>query len=122
MQVELEETCLARSEAGRGIELLDAGVSGYSTDNELRAFAVAGPEWRPDAVVLVLFVGNDVLENGARLYLKNPHGLPPKPWLGLGETSPALARCYGAARGAAHVADMLPGILWHGSRLVRWSL
>ena len=50
--------------------MLNAGVSGYSTDNELRAFLSRGARYAPDAVLLVFHVGNDVLENGARLYLE----------------------------------------------------
>jgi len=122
MQVDLEETFLSRLERATGAEMIDAGVSGYSTDNELRAFAERDRRFGADVVLLVFFVGNDVLENGARLYLENPHGLPPKPWVGNGETSGPLARCFGVARGAAHVADALPDALWRASRLVRWSL
>lgn len=125
MQVDFADTFLARIEARLGVEMLNAGVSGYSTDNELRAWDVPAPEWRPDAVLLVLFVGNDVMENGARLAIENPHGLPPKPWLGLDgavDTSPALARCYGGVRTAAHVADAMPALVWDASRVVRWSL
>jgi hypothetical protein len=122
MQVDFADTFLARLESRLGVEMLNAGVSGYATDNERRAFDVLAPAWRPDAVLLVVFVGNDVMENGARLYLKNPHGLPPKPWVGIAETSPALARCYGGARAAARVADATPGFVWDASRVVRWSL
>jgi lysophospholipase L1-like esterase len=122
LQVDLEDTFLARLERVLGIEMINAGVSGYSTDNELRAFARYSDRVRPDAVLLVLFVGNDVLENGPRLFLKNPHGLPPKPWLGLGEGPGPLARCYAVARGAAEVADHVPDLLWTTSRLLRWTL
>jgi hypothetical protein len=122
MQVDFDDTFLARLEARLGVEMLNAGVSGYATDNELRAFDVLAPVWRPDAVALVVFVGNDVMENGPRLYLKNPHGLPPKPWIGLPEQSAALARCYAGARAAARVADATPGFVWDASRVVRWSL
>jgi len=122
MQVDLEETFLARLERTTGAEMIDAGVSGYSTDNELRAFDARDRRFAPDVVLIVLFVGNDVLENGARLYLKNAHGLPPKPWVGLGETTQPLARCFAVARAAAHVADVMPGFVWQTSRVVRWTL
>jgi hypothetical protein len=121
MQVDLEDTFLAHLERATGAELINAGVSGYATDNQLRAFDARDRRFAPDVVVLVFFVGNDVLENGARLYLKNPHGLPPKPWVGLGERSGALARCLAFARGAAHVADAMPDALWSASRVLRWS-
>jgi hypothetical protein len=102
--------------------MIDAGVSGYSTDNEVRAFAERDRRFAADVVLLVFFVGNDVLENGARLYLKNAHGLPPKPWVGLGETTQPLARCFAVARAAAHVADATPGFVWRTSRVIRWTL
>jgi hypothetical protein len=60
-----------------GVEMLNAGVSGYSTDNELRAFVTRGARYAPDAVLLLVHVGNDVEENGPRLYLGNARGLPP---------------------------------------------
>jgi len=122
LQVDLDETFTARLEQRLGIEVLNAGVSGYSTDNELRAFLADGRRYRPDAVLLLFFVGNDVLDNGARLYLRNPHGLPAKPWLRARAAGPRLARCLAAHRAAARLADGMPTMLWNGSRLVRAGL
>jgi lysophospholipase L1-like esterase len=119
LQVSLDETFAARIERMLGLEVLNLGVSGYSTDNELRAFLARGRRYRPDVVVLLVFLGNDVMENGARLYLKNPHGLPPKPWLRAVAPSPALRRCLAVHRGAAALASRTPGMLWSHSRLTR---
>jgi len=121
LQVDLDDTFPARLERNLGVEVLNAGVSGYATDNELRAFARRLYRYRPDAVLLVFYVGNDVLENGARLFLGNPHGLPPKPWLRARDASPALARCLAVHRGAAHVADVLPDVVWSRSRVLRFA-
>jgi hypothetical protein len=122
IQVELEETFTARLEERLRIEMLNAGVSGYSTDNELRAFVSRGARYAPDAVVLVFHVGNDVLENGARLYLENPHGLPPKPWLTASDATPALARCLAVHRAIARLAAATPALVWDHSRIVRGAL
>jgi hypothetical protein len=122
LQVDLDDTFAALLERHLDVEVLNLGVSGYSTDNELRTFVGRGRRYAPDAVLLVLHVGNDVLENGARLYLSNPHGLPPKPWLRSRDPSRGLAACLALHRAAAHVASSVPGILWQDSRLVRAGL
>jgi len=121
MQVDLDETFSARLERELGIEMLNAGVSGYSTDNELRAFVGRGRAYAPDAVLLVFYVGNDVLENGARLYLRDPHGLPPKPWLRARAPSRGLAACLALHRAAARAAEASPDLLW-SSRVLRFAL
>ena len=59
---------LARA-AGRGLEVLNAGVPGYSTPQELGALQELGERFRPDAVVLA-FVMNDG---------QPPQPLPPDP-------------------------------------------
>jgi hypothetical protein len=122
LQVSLPETFAQRLEAALGTEVLNLGVSGYSTDNELRLFRTRAAGYRPTIVLLIFFVGNDVLENGAMLYLKNPHGLPPKPWLETSGASPGLAWCLAVHRAAAHVADRTPTALWESSRVVRFGL
>jgi lysophospholipase L1-like esterase len=122
LQVALPETFTQRLEAMLGGDVMNLGVSGYSTDNELRLFRARAGGYKPDVVLLILFVGNDVLENGARLYLKNPHGLPPKPWLDTSGASPDLARCLAVHRAAANVADRTPTVLWESSRVVRFGL
>jgi lysophospholipase L1-like esterase len=122
MQVDLEDTFTARLERRLGVEVLNAGVSGYSTDNELRAFVRSGRRYRPDLVLLVFHVGNDVFENGARLYLKTPRGLPPKPWLRSFGAPLPLATCLALERSTAHLASATPALLWHGSHLVRATI
>ena len=122
LQVDLEDTFPARLERTLGVEMLNAGVSGYSTDNELRAFLRAGRRYHPDAVLLLLHVGNDVLENGALLYLENPHGLPPKPWLRARAATGTLATCLSVHRAIAGIAAGLGPFAWEHSRLIRMGL
>jgi len=119
LQVDFDDAFTARLERLLDAEVLNFGVSGYSTDNELRAWAHDGRRYHPDAVLLVLHVGNDVLENGPRLFLKFPHGLPPKPWLHTTDASPALRACLAIDRAAAHLATLLPDTVWARSRLAR---
>jgi len=45
------------------IEVINAGVIGYGTDNELAYFTNEGYKYRPDLVVLALFTGNDITDN-----------------------------------------------------------
>jgi hypothetical protein len=121
LQVDLAETFAARLEERLGVEMLNAGVSGDSTDNELRAFTTGGIGYRPDAVLLVLYVGNDVLENGARLYLRDSRGLPAKPWLRSTDASGRLAACLAVHRGAARLIETVPSALWQRSRVIRFG-
>jgi hypothetical protein len=121
-QVALHDTFVARLEAALDVEVLNGGVSGYSTDNELRFFAESGARYGADLVLLVFFVGNDVAENGARLYFADAHGLPPKPWLHAEDGSPFLDGCMALHRLAARLADALPEVLWRHSRILRAGL
>jgi lysophospholipase L1-like esterase len=45
------------------VEVLNLGVSGYGTDDELDVLARYGPELEPDLVLVFFFVGNDVRNN-----------------------------------------------------------
>ena len=121
LQVDLSDTFTAQLEDRLGIEVLNAGVSGYATDNEVRAFTATGLAYHPDAVLLVFYVGNDVLENGARLYLRDPRGLPAKPWLRSDGVSGRLAACLAVHRAAARVSAAIPAALWRTSRIVRFG-
>jgi hypothetical protein len=48
---------------GRSLEVLNAGVPGYGTWHQLRAFRELAPTLRPDAALLAVYVGNDLEEN-----------------------------------------------------------
>jgi SGNH hydrolase-like domain, acetyltransferase AlgX len=87
MQVPIAETFVKRVEAalgaaGRTAEVIDAGFSGFGTDNELLFFTSEGDRWEPDVVLLVFTPSNDVVENARglyrRLYAAAPDGPPPK--------------------------------------------
>jgi lysophospholipase L1-like esterase len=53
-------------ETSLGVEIINAGVSGYSTDQELLWFRSEGVKYKPDLVVLI-FTGNDIGHNQQQL-------------------------------------------------------
>jgi hypothetical protein len=71
LQVDLEATVVKRIERalnlpdapGTHVEVLNAGHSGWSTDNALLYFQHEGWRYHPDVVVLMFNTANDVLEN-----------------------------------------------------------
>jgi hypothetical protein len=74
-QVDFEESFVKRLEAslnapdspGARVEVVNAGVSGWGTDNSLLWFQTEGWRYRPDVVMLVFNTGNDVFENDRAL-------------------------------------------------------
>ncbi len=93
MQVPLEKTFAKRLETkladdGRRVEVVNAGFSGFGTDNELLFFEADGREYHPDLVLLGFTEANDVIENSKRLYgriyAEAPDGPPPKPHFKIG--------------------------------------
>jgi lysophospholipase L1-like esterase len=58
----LLEASLQRALATDAVEVLNAGVSGYSPVQEQAWYETYGAELAPDVVVLVLYAGNDVMD------------------------------------------------------------
>src|SRR5262249_8193479 len=70
LQIPVEETFakvlerrLAEVGDGRPVEVVNAGCSGYGTDNSLLFYRDQGRKYRPDLVLLAFNTGNDILEN-----------------------------------------------------------
>jgi lysophospholipase L1-like esterase len=68
MQVNDEETFAARLEAAfadepRRVEVLNLGVSGHGTSDQLALLRIFGPRLEPDLVLLFFCLGNDVRNN-----------------------------------------------------------
>src|SRR3954466_14368688 len=67
-QVPRDANFVARTEAklnaagGMRYELFNIGVAGWSVDSVLNYFQHEGPALQPDAVILGIFVGNDLVE------------------------------------------------------------
>jgi len=55
--------------------ILNAGVPGYSNDQQLLLLDKLA-EYRPDVVVWVVYLGNDLLDNGEPFPLQAAHGKP----------------------------------------------
>lgn len=84
MQVPLDDTFAAVLESdlrerGVPVEVVNAGVAAYGTDNELLFFRSEGVRYGADVVVLVFNVVNDVAENSVvlhrRMYSASPEKL-----------------------------------------------
>lgn len=67
VQVGDPEHLSARLSRLLGIEVLNAGIGGYSTATELEAYRRLVRPYRPDLVVLAFFLGNDVKGNSCTL-------------------------------------------------------
>lgn len=89
LQVPAEETFCKRVEAtlraeraGARIEVVNAGISGYGTADELRYLETYGARWKPDLVLVAFFCGNDVKNNMTERALVREAGrvqIPTKP-------------------------------------------
>ncbi len=80
LQVSLEETFARQlqtqlNHGDRRVEVINAGVSGWGTDQEAIFYAVEGFRYQPDLVLLCLFTGNDILNNYAPLEVSRMKGV-----------------------------------------------
>lgn len=64
---------------GRRVEVINAGHSGYGTDNELLFFQNEGIRYRPDVVLLAFNLQNDIAENSPAIVAKMYAGGPRHP-------------------------------------------
>jgi hypothetical protein len=85
LQVPVENTFTKRLEQRLGtpdmpVEVLNGGVSGYGTDNELLWYLQEGYKYRPDVVLLIFNTSNDVLENHNGLMRGTGFPYPDKPY------------------------------------------
>lgn len=90
VQVAENERFLARLDAilnspgaPRRFELIDGSCSGWGTAQEYLYLQHEGPRYRPDLVLLVFFVGNDVQNNSLELELGGRADLALKPYFAL---------------------------------------
>jgi hypothetical protein len=59
----LLEAQLNQSDPQPKFEVINAGVTGYGTDNQLAYFSHEGYKYQPDLVILAFFSGNDLTDN-----------------------------------------------------------
>ncbi len=76
----------AQRDDGNAFEVLNAGTSGYGTDNELLFMRHEGYKYDPDVVLLALYIGNDVRNNWYPLENIDTGGFR-KPYFTPGDTS-----------------------------------
>jgi hypothetical protein len=62
------QTLLRGSLPGRPVDVVNAGVAAYGTAQQYLYFETEGYKYQPDVVVLVVFIGNDLLDNVRRAY------------------------------------------------------
>lgn len=84
VQVELEHTFPRRLEAalaqeGRTVEVINAGVSDWGTDNALLYYLHEGARYSADLVILAFTTANDVRNNSPTLNPRVPYVAIPKP-------------------------------------------
>jgi hypothetical protein len=85
LQVELEQTFPKQverrlNEEGRRVEVVNTGVGGYTTTNELLFYRFEGRRYRPDLVLLAFNTENDAMENSMPLVQEVPAYYPDKPF------------------------------------------
>jgi len=61
--VKVLERNLKKRYPGKQIEVINAGVPGYGNDQELQFLKDEGKNYKPDLVLLGLYIGNDFLDN-----------------------------------------------------------
>ncbi|MFQ5785492.1 MAG: SGNH/GDSL hydrolase family protein [Alphaproteobacteria bacterium] len=81
------KTCAAL--AGRPVEVLNFGVSGYGTTQELITLRRHVLKYRPDLVLLAFYAGNDVWNNSRAL---DRH--PDRPYLVMRDGAPVIDRAF----------------------------
>ncbi|MBL8163906.1 MAG: SGNH/GDSL hydrolase family protein, partial [Anaerolineae bacterium] len=73
MQVVYEQTfpyllsSLLHPRSGQRVEVINLSVDAYGTDRELLLYALLGWRFQPDAVLLSIYMGNDVYDNHINL-------------------------------------------------------
>jgi len=132
LQVPLERTFASILErglhdAGRAVEVINAGVKGFGTDNELLFFRKEGIRYAPDIVLLVFNVENDVAENSpalrARMYADDPDDLEPKRYFRLQSDGRPIADDHLIpARRTLATRTSLTDVIERNSYVVRMTL
>jgi len=67
----LEAQLNERSDSSVRFEVINAGVTGYGTDQELLFFSQEGYKYTPDLVMLTFCTINDVMDNSPKLELRD---------------------------------------------------
>ncbi len=68
--------------SGKKIEIINAGVAGYGTDNEYLFYSNEGYKYKPDLVILSFLTANDIFDSSNEL-VKRFYGSNDKPYFDL---------------------------------------
>ncbi|RME76137.1 MAG: hypothetical protein D6784_06510 [Chloroflexi bacterium] len=135
VQVKEEETAhqvledlLNSQNNGQQYEVISAGVGGWGTGQQLMYYRTEGRRYRPDMVLLMFFLGNDVKDNlpgrgvtvdglnsYAPYFTLAGRGLDPAPWY----FAPGLPPAMGSAPPGWKPVNNFLGRLYQHSRLYR---
>ena len=141
LQVELADTYPKQLEQllidslGRPVEVLNAGVGGWGTDQEAIFYVAEGFRYNPDVVLLAFFIRNDAVNNYGPLEIARNGGRQQKEFFSLtadGQLAPppvqaelqAEAQLTSGFQGnpvAAETGETPPLLLPLADRLWRWS-
>jgi hypothetical protein len=120
------EDLLNEHNPSRNFEVINAGVDGWGTGQEVLYYRTEGRAYQPDLVVLMFYIGNDIEDNipprgltfgGRTCYM--PYfvlcgdQLDPQPWLYAPGVTPALGQCSPVKK----LWNNLLGKLYQSSRL-----
>jgi len=132
LQVSLEqnyskqlETQLAQS-LGKPVEVLNAGVGGWGTDQEAIFYMAEGFRYNPDVVLLAFFIGNDTVNNYGPLEIERNGGRQQKQFFSLsptGQLIPPPVEANAAVQSSTPVTATTaqPPLLWVADGLWQWS-
>jgi len=134
LQVNLDDTYHKQLETrltdslGKPVEVLNAGVGGWGTDQEAVFYLAEGFRYQPDVVLLAFFIRNDAVNNYGPLEIARNGGSQQKEFFKLspeGELIPPSSegRKEAEAEAKTEVEPVLLGIadsLWRTSALYRF--
>jgi hypothetical protein len=120
------EDALNAARPTQNIEVISAGVSGWGTGQQLLYYRAEGRHYRPDLVLLMFYLGNDVKDNlpgrgitveGTNCYAPYfslaGNQLDPTPW----QFAPGVLPAIGSASTLKKIANNLLAGLYAHSRL-----
>lgn len=142
LQVDLEQTYHKQLEAllaeslARPVEVLNAGVGGWGTDQEAIFYVAEGFRYEPDVVLLAFFIRNDAVNNYGPLELERNGGSRQKAFFTLSasgelipptieqeeaEIEPTALQTNPQQGVVADTGDTRPPLLGLADTLWRWS-
>jgi hypothetical protein len=141
LQVELEETyhkqleTLLAGSLGRPVQVLNAGVGGWGTDQQAIFYLAEGFRYEPDLVLLAFFIRNDAVNNFGPLEIARNGGRQQKEFFSLspgGELIPPPVEDERPAETIVPDTEPLPettpallgvaDVLWRTSALYRFLM